>query len=330
MSPNPSPLLQKAFEQALNQATSRLLELLRVDLDLKRDEDRFRLAVSAANWAVARLVRREVRRRGDMEWALWRIPVPRLPQRLETTPSLSRGRVLWIPGWGDSPMSWLGVIAAAFVGSGYEEVVALDFPGFHGSLAHRRCITDMDRLLEVVRDQIQELHPEIVAGHSLGGWLASWGVLHADSRTPAPSKLMLISPSGVTGSPAERELWRTEMESWTRASEDEYVSRVFGNRPPLVAGLVKKFAPFMVREDTQEFLRSVRDDHFVDDRLHEMPSSVHLLWGSEDGVVPERFATHWVARLPQARLECWPGVAHMPHLEAPVRLARWVRAALST
>jgi pimeloyl-ACP methyl ester carboxylesterase len=312
-------------EQALENATARLLEVLRLDLDLKREDDRFRLVVSAANWAIARLVRRELRRRGEMEWALWRIPVPRLPQRFESKPALSRGRVLWIPGWGDSPMSWLAVLAGAFAGSGFDEVVVLDFPGFHGTLAHRRCITDMDRLLEVARDTIQELHPEVVAGHSLGGWLATWGLLHADARTPVPSKLLLMAPSGVTGGSEERELWRAEFRSWTEADVETYLARVFGKKLPWIAPVMHRFVPFMKRDDTQEFLNSVSDRHFLEGALSGLRSEVRLLWGEEDGVVPERFATQWISRLPSVRYEKWRGVGHMPHLEAPLQLARWIR-----
>lgn len=306
----------------------KLLETLRWDLDLGSDHDRFRLVVSAANRAVARLVRREVRHRGDMEWALWRVPVLRAPLlrlRGESAPTLGRGRVLWIPGWGDSPMSWLGVLAGAFAGTGYDEVVVPDFPGFNGSLAHRRCITDMDRILEVARDQIQELHPAIVGGHSLGGWLATWGLLHADARTPAPSRLLLMAPSGVTGGPQERELWRAEFKSWTESDVETYLARVLGRRLPWIEPVMHRFVPFMKRADTQEFLNSVGDRHFLDGRVGELRPQVRLLWGEQDGVVPERFATEWISRLPSVRYEKWRGVGHMPHLEAPLRLARWIR-----
>jgi len=81
----------------------------------------------------------------------------------------------------------------------------------------------------------------------------------------------------------------------------------------------------MQREDTQEFLKSLRVDHFLEPRLSEMRPHVELLWGAEDGVVPERFATHWIRLLPSSRYERWNGVAHMPHLEVPVRLVRWLR-----
>ncbi|MFN7684100.1 MAG: alpha/beta fold hydrolase [Oligoflexia bacterium] len=302
------------------------MELLKLDLDLTQEHDRFRLAVSGVNWALGRLLKRESRKRGDMEWALWRIPVLR---RSETLPN--RGRVLWIPGWGDSPSSWLGVLVAAFAGTGFEEVVVLDFPGFHGSLAHRRCITEMDRILEVARDTLQELRPEVLGGHSLGGWLAAWAVLHADSRTPSPDRLILMAPSGVTGGEQDREIWRHEFKSWRESTPEEYVSKLFGRIPPQLTNLVKGFAesliPFMRREDTVEFLNSVKEHHFLEKKLEKVSSNVSLLWGGRDGVVPERFATHWVSKLPSVRYERWKEVGHMPHLEAPVRLARWIRSA---
>ena len=312
------------------QISERLLEILRVDLDLSQENDRLRLLVSGANWGVARLLKREVRKRGDLEWALWRIPVASLPKIpfVQSADKPRQGKVLWIPGWGDSPMSWLGVLAGAFAGTSYDEVVVLDFPGFHGSLAHRSCITDMDRILEISRDTIQEFRPEVVAGHSLGGWLASWSLLHLKPEITVPRELVLIAPSGVTGTEHERLRWREEIRSWTESDADGYLARVFATPPPVVGNFMKQFAPFMVREDTQEFLASVQDHHFLDEKLAAMGSNVSLLWGAEDGVVPERFATHWISRLPSARYERWSGVGHMPHMEAPVRLVRWLRQVL--
>lgn len=229
-------LYNHSVQTQLLQLSERLLEILRIDLDLTQENDRLRLLVSGANWSVARLLKREVRRRGDLEWALWRIPVAALPKIpfVRESPNPRQGKVLWIPGWGDSPMSWLGVLAGAFVGSQYEEIIVLDFPGFHGSLAHRNCITEMDRILEISRDTIQEFRPEVVAGHSLGGWLASWSLLHLKPEIAAPRELLLIAPSGITGTPEERECWRGEIRSWTESNPDVYLARVFATPPPRV------------------------------------------------------------------------------------------------
>ncbi len=278
-------------------------------------------------------VRREVRHRGEMRWALWRIPLsgPRGLRRRKQT--LGRGRLLWIPGWGDTPLSWMGVATMAAAGHGFDELILLDFPGFHGSLAHSPCITRMDRFFEITGDLGRELKPGVIVGHSLGGWLAAKLALDLETSF---EKLLLISPSGVCGGEQEREKWRAEFESFV-ASPDAaaYGSRLFARPPPGWKRLGGVFVPFLSRQDTREFLDSIERRHFLDEgfldqlgRLSRAP--LELLWGERDQVVPARFAGQWTRVLPQARLTLWSDIGHMPHLEAPVRLVRWLRGRLGS
>ena len=93
------------------------------------------LHLGAGNVLKLAKLRYEVRHRGEMRWALWRVTLPQSRQKP------TRGRLLWIPGWGDTPLGWFSVALAASARQGFSELVFMDFPGFHGSLAHSRCIT---------------------------------------------------------------------------------------------------------------------------------------------------------------------------------------------
>jgi pimeloyl-ACP methyl ester carboxylesterase len=240
--------------------------------------------------------------------------------------------VLWIPGWGDTPFSWFPLAVASTLQQGFEELVILDFPGFHGSLAHSRCITHLDRFFELTQDLVREFRPDALVGHSLGGWLAARAA--CDPLT-APSRLILMAPSGLCGGAAERAQWQKEFQSVVRsASAEEYGKKLFA-KPPAGWGKVGSvFLPFLEREDTREFLDSVEARHFLDESTEALLSQmsvkqVHLLWGVSDQVVPERFSAHWLKHVPQAQLTRWQNVGHMPHVEKPLALLRWLRRNLS-
>jgi len=322
-----SIMTQRLFQRALERFS------LEWGLDSTRpwNELAMRGALSGMHLGLGRVlrlgnVRRELRHRGEMRWALWRVPVPS-PSKMAR-----RGKVLWIPGWGDTPLSWLPLATAAASRKGFEELVILDFPGFHGSLAHSRCITRMDRFFEIAADVVRELRPEILVGHSLGGWLASRSAL--DLEFPV-EKLLLLAPSGICGGGDERERWNQEFREFVAASDAaEYGSRLFAKVPPGWMKLGNLFVPFLTREDTREFLDSVEPRHFLDEgsseRLSRLSSSqIELLWGEKDRVVPARFGEQWMKALPHAQLTLWPDVGHMPHLESPVRLLRWLNERLS-
>lgn len=302
----------------------RLGEEWGVDSSRPLQELAFRGALSGAHLGLGRLfkfarVKREIRHRGELQWALWRVGLPQLSKVAR------RGRLLWLPGWGDTPLTWLPMAIALGARHGFEELVVLDFPGFHGSLAHARCITKMDRFFEISRDLVQEVRPEIIVGHSLGGWLATRGAL--DTLSSTLQKLVLISPSGLCGGIEKRKDWHSEFLEMLESPSHQYLPRGWKKMGTL-------FLPFLSREDSREFLSSIEEHHFLDalaDSKLQSLSAVDLdiLWGSQDLVVPARFAQAWSDRLPHAQVTLWHDVGHMPHLEVPLRLFKWLNEKFS-
>lgn len=296
-----------------------------VDSSRPLNELAFRGALTTAHLGIGRLfkfaqVKREVRHRGEMRWALWRVGLPRVSKVAR------RGKLLWIPGWGDTPLTWLPLAIALGARNGFEELVVLDFPGFHGSLAHARCITKIDRCFEISSDLIQEVRPELIVGHSLGGWLAARGALEGSGS--ALEKLILISPSGYCGGIEQRKEWHEEFQKVLSSSSNDYL--------PLGWKKVGAwFLPFISREDSREFLESIEDRHFLDSidqaKLKGLFSlDLDILWGRDDLVVPSRFAQTWSQNLPHAKITVWDNVGHLPHLEVPLRLFKWLNEKIST
>lgn len=47
-----------------------------------------------------------------------------------------------------------------------------------------------------------------------------------------------------------------------------------------------------------------------------------MLWGREDRLLHPSSAQVWAKGLPQAQVQLWEGIGHMPMVESPVRSAQ--------
>jgi pimeloyl-ACP methyl ester carboxylesterase len=49
------------------------------------------------------------------------------------------------------------------------------------------------------------------------------------------------------------------------------------------------------------------------------------VWGQQDGLISPRYAQEFAERITNSRVAMIPGAGHLPHLEAPDRVAGLVR-----
>jgi pimeloyl-ACP methyl ester carboxylesterase len=239
-------------------------------------------------------------------------------------------RLVVAPGFGDTPLSWLPVLAMLrpVLPKEYDEIVLVDFPGFHGFLAKEKVVPSLDLLFQAYGDLLDGFKPQAVIGHSLGGWLtAQYAVSCGEGARPqprtrhygGPELIILCSPSGVFGPVKEWQDFLGKFENAVRNGFDSFLPHIFLKVPPWFSVLKREFAPFLQREDTVQFMRSIGANHHLDQRLSAIQSRVWLVWGAEDRLTPARWADHWVAGLKpgQGHAVLLKGTGHSLQLERP-------------
>jgi pimeloyl-ACP methyl ester carboxylesterase len=269
----------------------------------------------------------ELRRSGDLAIGLWRIRTHRDPDAARRR---VQKRLVLVPGFGDTPLSWLTVLTLLrpVLNRRYDEVVLLDFPGFHGFLSRHRCAESMDHLLSATSDIFDSLRPHTILGHSLGGWITG-SYLAACGSGERPTKgqrhyrgpvlAILASPAGVFGNEEQRTRWKGRFERAIQDGLPALREHLFYREPWLFRIFAREFAGFIQREDTIEFMHSVRDDHEIRSRLKYVRADVWLLWGEEDTLIPAEIARTWVEELPREKVHAimLPRVGHSLQMERP-------------
>jgi pimeloyl-ACP methyl ester carboxylesterase len=277
----------------------------------------------------------EVQRTGELELGLWRVGLTARARKAGAK------RLVVIPGFGDSPLSWYPVLALTgpLLKRRFDELVVLDFPGFHGFLSGKPCVPSMDLLIQATSDALDSLKPDTVLGHSLGGWLAgqyacAWGVGSrlAKGSYRGPRRFILVGPSGVFGSEAMKAAWRKIFETAMEQGFGPLRERLFAREPRLFPLIASEFLEFPRREDTTQFMRSVRDDHELTTRLGAVKASTWFIWGEKDGLSPPEWLPYWLDGLTGAaerRAVVMKGVGHSPQIEAPAVFAAALAQILS-
>lgn len=293
--------------------------------------------MKSVNWAAHRLLavsgyRFELRRSGELKLGLWRKPLhrgrrPRNPRRLVV-----------IPGFGDTPLSWLGVISLLqpLVQKRFDEIVLFDFPGFQGSLFAEKGFHSMDLLMEKVADTLDSLKPQALLGHSLGGWLsAHYAGLCGAGRRPIPGPsgkkqytgpelLILADPSGAFKDETIKTAFIDRFQRMMKNGFSEIRPHIFGKEPFWFRFLISEFTRFASSEDIRAFMSSVGEQHLVEPLLPGIQSRVWLLWGEKDTLVPAECAEGWLSSFgsqAQARALILKGIGHSPQIENPALTA---------
>jgi pimeloyl-ACP methyl ester carboxylesterase len=100
--------------------------------------------------------------------------------------------------------------------------------------------------------------------------------------------------------------------------------------PALVTDtLVERFVTMLRRDRTRDAqerrLQQRASERQPVDRLHEIAAPTLILWGDQDRLLPVAFAARFDADIPDSRAIVYPGIGHLPQLEAPERSLEDVR-----
>jgi pimeloyl-ACP methyl ester carboxylesterase len=243
-------------------------------------------------------------------------------------------RIVLVPGFGDTPLSWILTVTALkpVLSRDYDELVCLEFPGFSGFLREHPAIESVDRMLEWAGDALEGLAPTALMGHSLGGWLAadfalrlSEGGRPKKAKKVPLEKLILIAPSGVFGTARERREFEDRFKSISQRGFQVLREVMFEKEPAWFRWVERDMDSFTRRPEVHKFINSFEERHRLESRLAALQGSVWIIWGERDRMVPASFLPHWHRALhgasAQVRSVSLKGVGHTPQVEAPAVLA---------
>ncbi len=279
---------------------------------------------------------------GDRAITTWRLNL-----RPATHANKHPKRLMIIPGFGDTPMSWLPVLTLlnlqrAFRDAHYDELVIVELPGYLGALESERAIESGSALHQAVGQLIDELSPHTLIGQSMGGFLTAHYASHAQvpEHPNSLQKIILLCPSGLAISPEAQAEWAELMTRLFAGETDPFIHRALGPPPKLMPlrgpynWVAQEFKNFLAKSDTQSLLQSFRDVYFPEHKIAEIRVPTLLIWGEKDALIPfeasEIWKRHWNADQSEPlKFVALKDAGHGLHLEEPLEIARAIASFLT-
>lgn len=201
-------------------------------------------------------------------------------------------------------------------------VVVPEHPGF-GETERIPWIRSMDDMALYFRHFLHEAGieaPLVVAGHSLGGWVAAELAVWF---SPLVDVLVLVAPLGLRL--PERPVADIFMleDDVLRELEWHDVRRAPAPADPSSVPHIRNL------EMTAHLAWEPRlFDPRLAERLRWIDVPTLLVWGDHDRVVDTRYADEWASRIDGARKVVVPDAGHHPHIEQPEAFADAVLTAI--
>jgi len=222
--------------------------------------------------------------------------------------------LLLLHGLGDSIAGWARLAAPL---ARRFRLHLLDLPG-HGLSASPRDFR-LATLLEAIVPYAEKLEQPLLAGHSLGGWLA----VRLAQRLAQPRGLILINPGGARLAQEAWEPFRALLSATDAAGARRYLERAFYSAPLLLRLAPGEVLKAMASPAARGFLQSIEPADFLGAaELQSLRLPARLVWGRADRLLPEGSLEFFREHLPGAQLVLLDRAGHLPHLEQPAALAR--------
>jgi pimeloyl-ACP methyl ester carboxylesterase len=205
-------------------------------------------------------------------------------------------------------------------------VIAPSHPGFGGS-EQPPDFNSIDDLAYFYLDLIDELGLDhaIVAGVSLGGWIAAEMAVKSCQRI---SHLVLANPVGIKVSDREtRDIADIFAMTEEQFAELAYFDPAAGRHDYKTMPEAEVKAVARNREATARYGWSpYLHDPKLKQRLHRIRVPTLLIWGTADRILSLPYAQAYCAAIAGARFAAIERAGHFPHLEQPDEFARRILA----
>jgi len=165
-----------------------------------------------------------------------------------------------------------------------------------------------------------------VIGNSMGGYIAAWLAAHAPQRI---SGLALFDPAGVEAPETSDlqhllEQGKNPFLVRSRADFQHFYSLTMAAPPwvpeAVLAAIAERYQAR--RGQLARIFAELQASPPMEPELAKIQAPTLLLWGREDRLLHPSSAQIWAKGLPQAQVQLWEGIGHMPMVERPVRSAR--------
>ena len=244
--------------------------------------------------------------------------------------------VVFIHGLAGNVTHWVNVVPHFITDY---RVVAVDLPG-HGEsdkpgdysirMFVRHLIALLDRL---------EIEEAVLVGHSMGGMVATAATLAKPGRVKAA---VLVNPAGMQPMPRPVQwvgnalLQRRLLEPLLPRVWKGILANVFYRDNVYTRRFIETCEETYDPRDTvpmAALMESLRRDLLSRDyaqMLSQIETPVWLIWGDKDRLVPAGFLRKAARDLPNVVVEEIRQCGHMPNIEQPYRVIRFLERALST
>lgn len=225
--------------------------------------------------------------------------------------------LILLHGLGTSSSTWANVlphIANTF------RVIAVDLPGFGFSTwkTGEECLS-IERFHDVLARTLPQIArpPFALIGHSLGGWLA---MDYAIRSPDLVRQIVLINPAGVRYPGIEEQ--RRLFEITNLRSLYILLNRLWMKYPWYFKPFAAAILHDLKRRKVPEFVRSILETDFVNERLASLKTPAHLIWGNNDAVLRVETVQILKNALPEIKVSFIEQCGHVPQLERPRELIR--------
>lgn len=161
----------------------------------------------------------------------------------------------------------------------------------------------------------------IVAGNSLGGWVAAWLALDWPEGV---ERLLLLSPAGISKavSAAAGQVPLKVFENPSIEGLKEFQARAYHKPRELPQAAWEAALNALKTSDLGAWRAAQVPDDDLDNRLHAIRTPTMILWGESDRILPPALGRVFKEGIPGAILRPIENCGHLPQKECPIVVIR--------
>ena len=230
--------------------------------------------------------------------------------------------IVLLHGLGTSSSTWVHLLPSFDPSF---NIIVPDLPGYGFSVLRENTgFLSLDELSGETDALLRTIDaPFLLLGHSLGGWLAA---RYASEHPDRVSHLVLVNNAGILyeGTQEQRRAFQVESIADVRRLLNTMWHRYPWHFKPFYPAIFNDLR----KHHVAEFVRSVRKEDFLNDRLAKLTMPVSIIWGREDKLISPASVIIMRQAIPHATVQTIEECGHVPQLERPKEFTRAVHQVL--